>query len=77
MDPRPIGVCDSGLGGLTAVRRLREILPEEDIVFLGDTGRLPYGGKDPDTILRYAKEDLAFLLGRNVKAVAAACGTIR
>ena len=73
---RPIGVCDSGLGGLTAVRRLREVLPEEDIVFLGDTGRLPYGGKRPETILRYAKEDLAFLLGRNVKAVVVACGTI-
>ena len=76
MDPRPIGVCDSGLGGLTAVRRLREVLPEEDIVFLGDTGRLPYGGKRPETILRYAKEDLAFLLGQNVKAVVVACGTI-
>ena len=76
MDPRPIGVCDSGLGGLTAVRRLREVLPGEDVVFLGDTGRLPYGGKDPETILRYAKEDLRFLLARNVKAVVAACGTI-
>lgn len=76
MDPRPIGVCDSGLGGLTAVRRLRQVLPEEDIVFLGDTGRLPYGGRSPETILRYAKEDLAFLLGQNVKAVVVACGTV-
>ncbi len=76
MDPRPIGVCDSGLGGLTAVRRLRQVLPEEDIVFLGDTGRLPYGGKDPETIFRYAEEALAFLLEQNVKAVVVACGTI-
>jgi glutamate racemase len=75
-DPRPIGVCDSGLGGLTAVRRLREVLPEEDVVFLGDTGRLPYGGRSSETILRYAKEDLAFLLGQDVKAVVVACGTL-
>lgn len=75
-DPRPIGVCDSGLGGLTAVRRLRETLPEEDIVYLGDTGRLPYGGRSPGTILRYAKEDLAFLLAQDVKAIVVACGTV-
>lgn len=76
MDDRPIGVFDSGLGGLTAVRRLREILPQEDIEFFGDTGRVPYGGRDRETLLRFAKDDLDFLLRRNVKAVVVACGTI-
>ena len=76
MDNRPIGVFDSGLGGLTAVRRLREILPHEDIEFFGDTGRVPYGGRDRDTLRQFARDDLHFLLRRNVKAVVVACGTI-
>lgn len=76
MDNRPIGVFDSGLGGLTAVRRLREILPHENIEFFGDTGRVPYGGRDRETLLRFAGDDLDFLLRRNVKAVVVACGTI-
>jgi len=76
MDRRPIGVFDSGLGGLTAVRRLRRLLPGEELLFLGDTARVPYGGKDADTILRYAKEDFDFLARRGVKAVLAACGTV-
>lgn len=76
MDDRPIGVFDSGLGGLTAVRRLREILPHEDIEFFGDTGRVPYGGRDRETLLRFARDDLDFLLRQNVKAVVVACGTI-
>lgn len=76
MDRRPIGVFDSGLGGLTAVRRLRQLLPEEDIVFLGDTGRVPYGSRSPGTIRRYAKEDVDFLLEQGVKAAVAACGTV-
>ena len=76
MDDRPIGVFDSGLGGLTAVRRLREILPHEDIEFFGDTGRVPYGGRDRETLRRFARDDLGFLLRQNVKAVVVACGTI-
>ena len=76
MDERPIGVFDSGLGGLTAVRRLRQVLPGEDIVFLGDTGRVPYGEKSAAAILRYAAEDMDFLLRRGVKAVVVACGTV-
>ena len=76
MDERPIGVFDSGLGGLTAVRRLRQVLPAEDLVFLGDTGRVPYGAKSAATILRYAAEDMEFLLRQGVKAVVAACGTV-
>ena len=76
MDNRPIGIFDSGVGGLTAVRRLRSILPREDLVFLGDTGRVPYGGRSDETILRFAREDLDFLRRKGVKAVIAACGTV-
>ena len=76
MDERPIGVFDSGLGGLTAVRRLRQVLPEEDLVFLGDTGRVPYGSRSAATIRRYAAEDMDFLLRQGVKAVVVACGTV-
>ena len=76
MDDRPIGVFDSGLGGLTAVRRVRRVLPAEDVVYLGDTGRVPYGDQSAATILRYASEDMDFLLGQNVKAVVVACGTV-
>ncbi len=76
MDNRPIGVFDSGLGGLTAVRELKKVLPHENIVYFGDTGRVPYGGRSPGTILQYAKEDIAFLLSKNVKCVMAACGTV-
>ncbi len=76
MDRRPIGVFDSGLGGLTAVRKLLELLPGEDIVYLGDTGRVPYGGKSRETIVRYALDDTAFLLRRDVKSILVACGTV-
>ncbi|MBQ9860349.1 MAG: glutamate racemase [Clostridia bacterium] len=76
MDKRPIGVFDSGLGGLTAVRRLQELLPGEDIVYFGDTGRVPYGTRSRDTILRYADEDCRLLLAHDVKFIIAACGTV-
>ena len=76
MDNRPIGVFDSGLGGLTAVSRLTEVLPNEDIVYFGDTGRVPYGGRSHDTIEKYAKQDVSLLLKYDVKAVLAACGTV-
>ncbi len=72
----PIGVFDSGLGGLTAVRELRRLLPGEDIVYFGDTGRVPYGTRGADIIIRYAKQDIAFLLEQNVKYIVAACGTV-
>lgn len=72
----PVGVFDSGLGGLTAVRELRRILPGEDIVYFGDTGRVPYGTRSRDTIVEYARQDIAFLLSKGVKAVIAACGTV-
>lgn len=76
MDNRPIGVFDSGLGGLTAVRELRRILPGEDIVYFGDTGRVPYGTRGRDIIIQYARQDIAFLLSKNVKYIIAACGTV-
>ena len=71
----PLGVFDSGVGGLTVVRALRELLPNESIVYLGDTARLPYGSKSPDTIRRFAVEDTQFLLRHEVKAVVVACNT--
>jgi len=71
----PIGVFDSGVGGLTVVRQLRKALPAEDIVYLGDTARVPYGTKSPSTVVRFACEDTQFLLQQNVKAVVVACNT--
>ena len=76
MDTRPIGVFDSGLGGLTAVRQLRRVLPGEDIVYFGDTGRVPYGSRGRDIIVQYARQDIRFLLSRDVKFIIAACGTV-
>ena len=73
---RPIGVFDSGLGGLTVVKELNRLLPDEDIVYFGDTGRVPYGNRSRETIRRYAKEDEAFLLKQDVKVIIAACGTV-
>ena len=76
MDQRPIGVFDSGLGGLTALRELRRILPGEELIYFGDTGRVPYGSRGRDTILRYARQDVAFLRSFDLKAVVIACGTV-
>jgi glutamate racemase len=72
---RPIGVFDSGVGGLTVVRALRAQLPGEDIVYLGDTARVPYGSKSPRTIERYSLTCQQFLLARDVKLVLIACNT--
>ena len=76
MDERPIGVFDSGLGGLTTVRELRRLLPGEDIVYFGDTGRVPYGGRSAETIVKYARQDVAFLRTFDLKAIVIACGTV-
>ena len=76
MDNRPIGVFDSGLGGLTAVHALWRILPEENLVYFGDTARVPYGGRARDTILKYARQDMHFLRSFDLKAVVIACGTV-
>ena len=76
MKNKAIGVFDSGLGGLTAVKELIKCLPNEDIVYFGDTGRVPYGTRSNETIIKYAAQDAAFLLTHNVKAIIAACGTV-
>ena len=70
-----IGVFDSGVGGLTVVTALRRRLPRESILYLGDTARLPYGSKSPDTVTRYTRRNIEFLTGRGVKAVVVACNT--
>lgn len=76
MDGRPIGVFDSGLGGLTTVRELCRLLPGEDIVYFGDTGRVPYGSRSRETIVRYARQDVAFLRTFDLKLIVIACGTV-
>ena len=76
MDNRPIGVFDSGLGGLTAVRELERLLPGERIVYFGDTGRVPYGTRSKETIIQYALQDVRFLRTFDPKAVLIACGTV-
>ena len=76
MDARPIGVFDSGLGGLTAVKALRQILPEEKLIYFGDTARVPYGGRSKETLLKYARQDVRFLRSFDLKAIVIACGTV-
>ena len=76
MDQRPIGVFDSGSGGLTAVREIRSILPFENIIYFGDTSRVPYGGRSAEILLRYARQDVHFLRSFDVKALLVACGTV-
>lgn len=76
MDNRAIGVFDSGLGGLTAVKSLTELLPGERIIYLGDTGRVPYGGRSKETIIKYTKEDMDFLQRFDVKVILVACNTV-
>lgn len=72
----PLGVFDSGLGGLTVVRALRERLPNEDIIYLGDNARVPYGTRSPETIIRYALGCSRELSSRGVKAIVVACNTV-
>lgn len=72
----PIGVFDSGIGGLTVARAIREHLPGEDIVYLGDTARVPYGVKSVGTVQRYAMESVLFLVNRPVKFIVVACNTV-
>lgn len=71
----PIGVFDSGIGGLTVVRELMRQLPNESIIYFGDTARVPYGPKSPDTVLRYSREITGFLRDQGIKALVIACNT--
>ena len=71
----PIGVFDSGIGGLTVVRELIHQLPNESIIYFGDTARVPYGPKSPDTVLRYSREIVSYLKGEGIKALVVACNT--
>jgi glutamate racemase len=75
MNAAPIGVFDSGLGGLTVAHAIRQRLPHEGIIYVGDTARVPYGNKGPDTVRRYAHEIAGWLVGQGVKAIVVACNT--
>lgn len=73
---RPIGVFDSGIGGLTVVKALRDVLPNEQIIYLGDTARVPYGSRSPSTVERYSLEIANMLIERDAKLVVVACNTV-
>jgi glutamate racemase len=75
MRSTPLGFFDSGVGGLTVVRAAQQRLPHEDIIYLGDTARVPYGSKSPQTIREFAAQDIQFLLSHGVKAIVIACNT--
>lgn len=72
---KPIGVFDSGIGGLTVVKRISSILPTENIVYFGDTARVPYGSKSNSTVVDYSLQDASFLMSKNVKVIVVACNT--
>lgn len=75
MDNRPIGMFDSGVGGLTVLKEIMNKCPDEDIIYLGDTKRFPYGSKSKDSIISLTKKGIEFLINKGVKAVIIACGT--
>jgi glutamate racemase len=75
MSDKPIGVFDSGVGGLTVVEALSRTLPAERLVYLGDTARVPYGSKSAETVVRYSRNAARFLLGHDVKMIVVACNT--
>lgn len=76
MNNQLIGICDSGIGGLTVAKEIIEKLPNENIIYLGDTARVPYGVRDHETITKFAKELIIFLINKKVKAIVIACNTI-
>ncbi len=76
MSIAPIGIFDSGIGGLTVASAIRKLLPNESTIYFGDTARVPYGPKSPETVRRYAREILDWLLAQQVKAVVIACNTV-
>ncbi len=71
----PVGIFDSGVGGLTVMKEIMRILPDEDLIYLGDTARVPYGGRSPGTVLRYSEENAAFLIDKGIKLLVVACNT--
>lgn len=75
MDNRPIGVFDSGLGGLTVLKEIAGLLPSESVVYFGDSGRAPYGTKSKDTIVKYTFQAIRFLLNQDIKMIVIACNT--
>mgnify|MGYP003099774795 CR=1 FL=1 len=75
MDTRPIGVFDSGVGGLTVVKQIMKVMPHENIVYFGDTARVPYGTKSKEAVTKYSKQNVRFLLSKEVKAIIVACNT--
>ncbi|MBD5138279.1 MAG: glutamate racemase [Ruminococcus sp.] len=76
MNNNAIGVFDSGLGGLTCLKELNKLIPGENVIYFGDTARLPYGTRSRETVLEYAHQDIAFVKSKNVKMIIAACGTV-
>jgi len=74
-DSRPVGIMDSGAGGLTVVKEVRRVLPSEDILYFADAGRLPYGSRPPEEIRLYAWQVARFLVGKGAKAVVLGCNT--
>ena len=76
LSDRPVGVFDSGIGGLTVVKNLMNLLPNEDIIYFGDIARIPYGTKSKQTIQKFAAQTAKFLIDQNVKAIIIACNTI-
>ena len=75
MDNRPIGIFDSGIGGITVFSEIANDFPSENIIYLGDTAKFPYGGKSKETIIELTKENINFLMKYNVKLIVIACGT--
>ena len=76
MDNRPVGIFDSGFGGLTSLKALREMMPDENIIYFGDNGRAPYGGRGAEQLKAMARQDIEFVSGLGVKAIIVACGTL-
>ena len=75
MDNRPIGVFDSGIGGLTVLKEISEQLPYEDIIYFGDTARVPYGTRSKETVIKYSFQCINFLISKDIKLVVIACNT--
>jgi len=75
MKTNPIGIFDSGVGGLTVLRQIQKILPKEDLIYFGDTSRVPYGSKSKSTVIKFSMENAGFLAKKNVKMIVVACNT--